>query len=785
MTPAGGRFLASLPGRAWRAAKRRLTLKLSIPIAIVLFACILVWSFYHIRHQQAFARQNLILSADRVAHTVKLGLHYAMLLNSRSDIRAIVENCGTLPGIRSIRIYNKQNEIMFSTRPSEVGKRVPQSDALCQACHASRPALLNPALDKRVYSREADAGRSILRLASPIQNEPGCSEPAGCHFHEASDKILGVLDIAFSTEESQALIGASLAQTLWLAGILFVLSAAALYLLVVILIKRPVSRMIGEALALSQGVEPAVPAVSQPDELGSLATAMRAMGHELIARNTELGEQKDLYRNLFEGVPCLVTVQDREYRLLGFNTAFANHFSAATGEYCYKAYKNRDCKCVPCPVEITFQTGNSVCTEESGCYKDGKKAHWIVHTAPIRDASGTVVAAMEMCLDITQRKELEQSIKRNERKYMDIFNNIPSAVFLLDLSDQSELTILDCNRGAVALYGALKQELLGKSFLDLFPNEERLELSKALVADGGINQARQRDAAGREHYVGINASPSASFDRPVLLVTAIDITKRLETEQQLIPAGKMPTLGEMATGVAHELNQPLSGIQTSVDLLRRRVERGEQPEASLLARTSALMLAQVARATRIFGHMREFGRKAPLHLEPVNVNEILTQAFDIFGQQLSLRGIELVWELDEKLPPVLGDPNRLEQVFINFLLNARDAIEEKAERTPPDDAAMARRIIVRTLHNQDYVTVRVSDTGSGVPESIVDRIFEPFFTTKQVGKGTGLGLSISYGIIQEYGGDIHVSNNETGGASFHIRLPVAGKAAATFQGRQP
>ncbi len=779
------RPLAALPAGAWRLAQGRLTLKLSIPIAIVLFGCILIWSFYHIRHQQAFARQSLIVSADRVAHTVKLGLHYAMMLNARDDIRAIVDNCGTLPGIRSIRIYNKQNEIMFATRIGEVGKRVNQSDPLCQSCHSSLPPLLNPSLAHRLYSRGSDSGTDILRLASPILNEPGCSEPDGCHFHKASDKILGVLDIAFSNEDSQALIGASLSQTLWLAGILFVLSSGALSLLVVILIKRPVSRMIGEAAALSRGVESTVPAVSQPDELGELATAIRDMGHELIAKNTELTAQKDLYRNLFEGVPCLVTVQDRNYRLLRFNTAFAERFSAAKGEYCYKAYKNRDCKCVPCPVETTFETGRSVSTEESGCYKDGSKAHWIVHTAPIRDASGEVVAAMEMCLDITERKELERSLKKNERKYMDIFNNIPSAVFLLDLADPSDLTILDCNRGAVAMHGSDKRALLGQSFLNLFPAEDRLALANDLVTGGAVNQARQRDSEGREHYVGINASPSAFFDRPVLLVTAVDITKRLETEQQLIQAGKMATLGEMATGVAHELNQPLSVIQTSVDLLRRRVSRGEQPEAALLARTTALMVAQIERATRIINHMREFGRKAPLHVEPVSVNEVLTKAFDIFGQQLSLRGIELAWELAERLPAVPGDPNRLEQVFINFLLNARDAIEERAERAAPAGEAIPRRITVRTMRNHDYVTVRISDTGGGVPECIVDRIFEPFFTTKQVGKGTGLGLSISYGIIKEYGGEIHVSNNETGGASFHIRLPVSGKSTAPSQGGKP
>ena len=128
--------------------------------------------------------------------------------------------------------------------------------------------------------------------------------------------------------------------------------------------------------------------------------------------------------------------------------------------------------------------------------------------------------------------------------------------------------------------------------------------------------------------------------------------------------------------------------------------------------------------------------------------------------------------LAERLPAVNCEPNRMEQVFINFMVNARDAIEERAAKADPIETP--RRITLKTMYNQDFVTVRISDTGTGVPEDLQARIFEPFFTTKQVGKGTGLGLSISYGIIKDYGGSISVINNDEGGASFLIRLPVAG-----------
>jgi histidine kinase len=434
-------------------------------------------------------------------------------------------------------------------------------------------------------------------------------------------------------------------------------------------------------------------------------------------------------------------------------------------------------------VEETFRTGKPQTTEESGCYKDGSSASWIVRTAPIFDSEGEIVAAMEMCLDITERKELERELKQSEMKYCDIFNNIPSSIFVLD---ETDLGILDCNRSALLTYDYEKEELMGMSFLDLFLengggrfNEAmEHEFVRTLREDGNLAQARHRSKSGREFYVSISASPSNFSDRNVYLVSVTDITTRLEAEQQLIQAGKMATLGEMATGVAHEINQPLSVIQTSMDLVKRRLNRKEVPDTALLERLVTMVGEQIERATKIIDHMREFGRKAPPDSEAVDLNTVIVRSFEFFSRQLALHNIEVVWELADKLPPAKCEINRMEQVFINFFINARDTIEEriaKAKKSGEDLEELPRRITIKSMANKQFVTIRISDSGVGVPEDIASKIFEPFFTTKQVGKGTGLGLSISYGIVKEYGGGIYVNNNESGGASFHIRLPVAKK----------
>ena len=214
----------------------------------------------------------------------------------------------------------------------------------------------------------------------------------------------------------------------------------------------------------------------------------------------------------------------------------------------------------------------------------------------------------------------------------------------------------------------------------------------------------------------------------------------------------MATLGEMATGVAHELNQPLSVIKTASRFFMKKIKKKEKIEDEIFLTMSTEIDSYVDRAAKIINHMRQFGRKSDIALQKVQVNETLQKAMEILGQQLKVRGIEVVWNLEENLPLIMADPDRLEQVFINLLINARDAVDEKwqSQDHPQGD----KKITIKTESGGNEIVVEISDTGPGISDAIIDRIFEPFFTTKKVGQGTGLGLSISYGIIQECKGSI-------------------------------
>src|SRR5881397_2898639 len=235
-----------------------------------------------------------------------------------------------------------------------------------------------------------------------------------------------------------------------------------------------------------------------------------------------------------------------------------------------------------------------------------------------------------------------------------------------------------------------------------------------------------------------------------------------DKQEQLVQAGKLATLGELTTGVAHELNNPLNNIGlfmgNALDLIGLGVTDKEH-----IARELQNAMRQVRKATEIISHLRTFGRVAPVSRELVSMNQVIGRALSLMQEQLRLREIEVELDVSAQRAVVMGNAIQLEQVLINLLTNARDALAESP-----------RKIIHILCEVRDgIVDLAFSDTGPGIPEGLERRIFDPFFTTKEVGRGTGLGLSITYGIIKEHGGTIAVANRPGEGAAFLIRLPLA------------
>jgi C4-dicarboxylate-specific signal transduction histidine kinase len=235
-----------------------------------------------------------------------------------------------------------------------------------------------------------------------------------------------------------------------------------------------------------------------------------------------------------------------------------------------------------------------------------------------------------------------------------------------------------------------------------------------------------------------------------------------DKQEQLVQAGKLATLGELTTGVAHELNNPLNNIGLFIGNAIDQIELRD-PDPERIKSELVKALEQVRKATEIITHLRTFGRTAPVKLEPVDVDDVIARSMSLVQEQLRIRSIEVSFDLHGVDLIVRGNPIQLEQVFVNLLTNARDALAD-ADR---------REVHIASQRDGDKVKVTVADTGPGIPAEIEQRIFDPFFTTKEVGGGTGLGLSITYSIVKEHGGEIWVDGRPEEGAVFHIELPRA------------
>jgi C4-dicarboxylate-specific signal transduction histidine kinase len=245
-----------------------------------------------------------------------------------------------------------------------------------------------------------------------------------------------------------------------------------------------------------------------------------------------------------------------------------------------------------------------------------------------------------------------------------------------------------------------------------------------------------------------------------------------EKQEQLVQAAKLATLGELTTGVAHELNNPLNNIGLFVGNVIDKLQLGRDDREPVL-RDLEKAMQQVRKATEIISHLRTFGRAAPVRRERVAVNGVVQQALSLIQEQLRLREIDVELHLAPEDPVVVGSPIQLEQVFMNLLTNARDALADSA-----------RKLISISSHvDTGVVKLAFRDTGPGIAPGLEQRIFDPFFTTKDVGAGTGLGLSIAYGIIRDHEGSITVDNRPGEGVTFLVEIPLAEEEDSVEAGR--
>jgi len=394
---------------------------------------------------------------------------------------------------------------------------------------------------------------------------------------------------------------------------------------------------------------------------------------------------------------------------------------------------------------------------------DGEERNVAVSTTPLV-LDGDLVGTVATLRDITEEKGAQDALARSEARYRNLFESASDAIVTLDANGR----FTTFNHAAENISGYPRQELVGQWFAPLLPDDELpkalMHFQKALAGETGLFETTFIRKDGEYRTIQVTYS-TPQKDEEVLCVIR-DVTDQKMLQEQLIQSEKMSAIGQLVSGVAHELNNPLAGISAFAQLLL--TEKRFPPDQ----RTAAEMIyAEARRASRIVQNLLTFARQHKPERTPTAVNQVLDDTLELRGYELRVRGIEVTRDYDEQVPETMADAHQLQQVFLNLVTNAEQAMEKSPRES--------QRLIVRTRRTGAIIRIEVEDTGPGIPPNLLERIFNPFFTTKPTGSGTGLGLSISLGIVREHEGRIWAENAPQGGARFIVEVPIVTHRASS------
>ena len=385
-----------------------------------------------------------------------------------------------------------------------------------------------------------------------------------------------------------------------------------------------------------------------------------------------------------------------------------------------------------------------------------------------------------------KRKQAEDALAEERNLLRTLIDNLPDLIYAKDTESQFILG----NIAVAHLMGATTpDELIGKTDFDFYPQELAAQYyadEQEVIRSGQPMINREEPlvdlVTGRKGWLSTTKVPLRDSNGKITGLVGIgrNITERKRAEEelrksnqelkevtaQLVQSEKLSALGELTAGVAHELNQPLNSIKIICQSILRDIQRNRLEEEDV-EQDLTEAVNQVNKMAEIIDHMRVFTRRSEgLLKEMIDINIAIEGPFKLSGQQLKNYNIEVIKELSPDLL-VIGDPIRLEQVFMNLITNARNAVESSGKEN--------KRIEIRTYKNDNrQAVVEVKDNGVGIPEDLRERIFQPFFTTQAPGQGTGLGLSVARKIIEEHEGRIELESQVGEGTTFKVILPIAG-----------
>ena len=416
------------------------------------------------------------------------------------------------------------------------------------------------------------------------------------------------------------------------------------------------------------------------------------------------------------------------------------------------------------------ESGGWIFDYEAKLKKKSGNAVWVATSAHyVRDATGKVSGVEGLVRDISTDKSTISSLAFKESLFEVIANKINYAVSVYELDGNfvysnetmNEIIGLDLDNDNDRDYNVYDE------MNQVFETMARKLDKKVLAGESIVDEEKIVRSDGITRYLSVSKSLLENRDRKYIFTIIKDGSEKRLREAETIQSSKLTALGELAAGVAHELNQPLNVITLAIANMKRK---GDVIDHAFLEKKLATIDKQVARASKIINQLRTFARTADETGSEGDLVEAVGNTLLMFCGFLEDSNINVETHYDQPNVGVCCDQLKLEQICLNLLSNSRDAIEERRSRAPPEEGQVMRIEVNVEIDSQNGI-LRINDTGIGIKESIVDRVLEPFFTTKDVGKGTGLGLSVSQGFVAKAGGTITVVNTDDG-AQVTIKIPL-------------
>jgi two-component system NtrC family sensor kinase len=428
-------------------------------------------------------------------------------------------------------------------------------------------------------------------------------------------------------------------------------------------------------------------------------------------------------------------------------------------------------KAIPeaCPALRALETGEPTFGEVEVIGPNGMRSRCQVSCIPIRDPEGRVVQVLEevRASDLVQEafQQTLAALQASEERYRASLDQAPDAILAVDPED---LSILDANRRAVELTGYTKEDLLEMKVYQLHVRSDKPQVCNLCATLGRTEQPYEAELTflrkdGSELPIHVSAAVIRYGEKRFIQRICRDLSEKKRMEAQIRQAEKLAALGELASGVAHEINNPLTAVMGFSEILKGR---GDLPGE--VREKMGIIFEQADRARHIVQHLLSFARQRPPSREAMDLNAVVDEVVEMSRYTLEVRNIRVLTDLDPAHPTILGDPHQLKQVLMNLVLNAEQAIlGARGEGT----------MTIKTAAEGSEAILSVWDDGPGIAPEHLEKIFDPFFTTKPVGQGTGLGLSVAYGIVTGHHGRIAVHSKPGEGATFVITLPSASQEA--------